>query len=282
VGNYQPALTSATNLAQGVGNSNVANNVSQFMTPYTQNVVDSLQTLGERNINQYLAPGATSAAVGSGQFGSKRGAEVLGQAMNQGMQNLTAAQNQALQTGYSQALTAAQDQQRNQLAASQQLGALAGQTQSQGLADVNALATMGGQQQTIEQNRELFPMQMATQNAALLRGYSVPTTVNSTYTGPIPGAYSASPLSQIAGVGSLLGALNQGSGTLGTGPSAMSNILGGASKLWDSASGLFSGGSFDATNPNNYTSVGSGPIDWSTGPAGNPSVPDWAWTDSYD
>jgi hypothetical protein len=70
-------------------------NPDEFMNPYTQNVVDAIGTLGQRNIQQYLAPGATAAAVGSGQFGSKRGAEVLGQALNSGMQNINAAQAQA-------------------------------------------------------------------------------------------------------------------------------------------------------------------------------------------
>jgi hypothetical protein len=208
VGNYQPSLQAATNLAQQAGNTNVAQSVNQFMNPYTQQVVGALGDVGRRNIEQYLAPGATSAAVGSGQFGSKRGAEVLGQAMNQGLQNLNLEQSKALQTGYGQSLQAAQNQVANQLAGSQQLQNLATSTQGLGLGDVNALSTMGGQQQTIAQNQQLFPLQTAAQQAALLRGYTMPTSVSSTYTGPIPGAYSSSPLSQIAGVGSLLGALN--------------------------------------------------------------------------
>ena len=206
VGNYQPALTAATNLANQAGNYDVAKAAGNYMNPYTKNVVDALNTIGQRNINQYLAPGATAAAVGSGQFGPKRGAEVLGQAINTGLQNLNAAQAQALQTGYTQALQAAQNEQANRLAASQQLGTLAGTTQNLGLADVNALDTLGAQQQQIAQNKQLFPLQTASQQAALLRGYTIPTSTSATYTGPIPGAYSASPLSQIAGIGSLMAA----------------------------------------------------------------------------
>jgi hypothetical protein len=241
VGNYQPSLQAATNLAQQAGNTNVAQSVGNFMNPYTQQVVGALGDVGRRNIEQYLAPGATSAAVGSGQFGSKRGAEVLGQAMNTGLQNLNLAQSQALQTGYSQALQAAQNQVANQLAGSQQLGNLATTTQGLGLGDVNALSTMGGQQQTIAQNQQLFPLQTAAQQAALLRGYTVPTSVASTYTGPIPGAYSASPLAQIAGVGSLLGALNTPSAG-GGGVTPAANIIGGlanaGSSLYNWLSGL--------------------------------------------
>lgn len=219
VGNYQPALTGAMNLANQVGTTDVSKTVGNFMNPYTQNVVDAIGTLGQRNINQYLAPMATASAVGSGQFGSKRGAEVLGQAINSGLQNINAAQAQALQTGYTQALQAAQQQAANELGASQQLGNLATSAQGLGLGDVNALATLGAQQQQIEQNQSLFPLQVASQQAGLLRGYTIPTSVNSTYTGPIPGAYSSSPLAQIAGVGSLMGAVSNTplGGAIGTG-----------------------------------------------------------------
>ena len=98
---------------------------------------------------------------------------------------------------------------------------------------------MGGQQQQIQQNQSLFPMQVANQQAALLRGYTIPTSTSSTYTGPIPGAYSASPLSQIAGVGSLLGALNT-AGPNGT--TAGGNLIGGIVNAGSSLAKLFGSG----------------------------------------
>jgi hypothetical protein len=214
-------------LANQAGSSNVADMAGQFMNPYTQNVVNSLGDVGMRNIQNVLAPNATAAAVGSGQFGSKRGAEALGQAINTGLSNLNAAQSQALQTGYTQALQASQNQVANQLAGSQQLGNLATQNQALGLGDVNALSTMGAQQQQIAQNESLFPMQTATQQAGILRGYTVPTAVQSSYTGPIPGAYAASPLQQIAGITSLLA---------GTSQTDLGKTVGaGIGKLFDSA-----------------------------------------------
>jgi len=143
-------------------------------------------------------------AVGTGQFGSKRGAEALGQAINTGLQNVNAAQSQALQTGYTQALQAAQSDQTNKLNAAQQMGALAQAKQGMNLSDINALATMGGQQQTIAQNEQMFPLQALNAASQTVRGFTMPTNVSSTYTGPIPGAYAASPLSQIAGLGALI------------------------------------------------------------------------------
>ena len=67
---------------------------------------------------------------------------------------------------------------------------------------------MGSQQQTINQNQQLFPLTAANLGAQALRGYNVPTTVANTYTGPIPGAYAASPLQQIAGLGSIIGGVS--------------------------------------------------------------------------
>jgi hypothetical protein len=218
VGNYQPNLNAATNLATTAGNTNIADTVSQFMNPYTQNVVNSIGNLGNANIAQNLAPQTTAGIVGSGQFGSQRGAGALGSVLANAALGVTNQQAQALQTGYSQALQAAQNQTANQLGASQQLGNLATSQQALGLGDVNAMATLGEQQRQINQGASTFPMDVATQQAGLLRGYSIPTGVQSTYTGPIPGAYSASPLQQIAGLGTLIAALNQSPTGGGTTP----------------------------------------------------------------
>lgn len=214
VGSYQPALSSAINMVSDAGTTTAPDVVANYMSPYTQQVVNQIGALGQRGIQQNLAPGATAGAVGSGQFGSKRGAEVLGQTIRDANQNILAAQGQALNTGYQNAINAAQQDLLRQLGAGQQLGALAQQTQTQNLADINALATLGTQQQQIKQNEELFPLQTLGLAAQNLRGYSIPTNVSSSYTGPIPGAYSASPLQQIAGLGAIIaGASNTPFGT---------------------------------------------------------------------
>jgi hypothetical protein len=208
----QGALSNIQNLASSdiakAATEGGQSRIEEFMNPYTRQVVDVIGELGKRNINQYLAPGAVGSAVGSGQFGSKRGAEILGQSINQGLQNIGALQSQALQSGYTQALQAAQAEQDKRLAQNLGYGNLSQVGQGMTLADLNALATMGSQQQTIAQNEKLFPLQTALMGAQGIRGYSVPTGVSSTYTGPIPGAYAASPLSQIAGLGSIIGGVS--------------------------------------------------------------------------
>jgi len=210
VGNYQPTLQSAINLAGSVGQSNLA---------------QAIGDVGQANIANYLAPQATAGLVGSGQFGSSRGARALGDTIANAELGITAQQAQAMQQDYA-----------NRLAAAQQLGSLAGQTQALGLGDVNALSTLGGQQQTIAQNEQLFPMQQLTNMSQLLRGYTIPTSVSASQTGPgQQGQFAMSPLQQIATIGTLAGALSQTSrdtidpitGKVIPGTSAGKNIISG-------------------------------------------------------
>jgi hypothetical protein len=202
VGNYMPTLNAATGLAQTAG-GDISGSIDNFYNKYNTDVINSMGNLGQANIAQNLAPQANAGVVGSGGFGSQRGTQALGEVLANAGLGLTAQQYAAKQAGYTQAQQAAQQQAAQQLGASQQLGSLAGSTQSLGMGDVNALATIGGQQQTIAQNQQNFPMQQLTNASQLLRGYTIPTSTASSYTGPIPGAYAASPLQQIAGLGAL-------------------------------------------------------------------------------
>jgi hypothetical protein len=127
------------------------------------------------------------------------------------------------------------------------------------MGDVNALATLGAQQQQIDQGQSLFPLQVASNAAGILRGYTVPTSVNSTYTGPIPGAYSASPLAQIAGIGSLMGAVSNtnlgksiGSGLSGINWGSLGNIFSGGGTT-DTGGSTDSGGILYPTDGDGYT-----------------------------
>lgn len=257
VGNYQPSLTAAGSsfnragatdisgaanpyLTAGTstsglsvaqpnltaGASSAANLVGGYMNPYTQNVVDQIRLANQQNIQQNLSPGITAGAVGGGQFGSQRGANALALGISNANIGALGQQATALQSGYTEALRAAQQQRANELTAAQTAGtlqnqaninrvtagqiagnlaaqqgqlyrdvgtgqaALASQTQQQGLADVNALATLGGQQQIIAQNKALMPLDVLGKQASLMSGAQLPTTTTRTM--------NASPLSTIA------------------------------------------------------------------------------------
>lgn len=218
-------------------NLDIACLAAQYMSPYKQTAVQTMSDIGQRNIRQNLSPAATAAAVGSGQFGSQRGAQVLGQIQSQAEQDLNAQIAQMLNTGFGQALCAAKAKQgtltslAQQTAAAQQAqnaanlqaaqtaggltaqqaqaltqaglgaGQLGQQASAVNLACINALATLGGQQQTIEQNKQLFPLTTLSSLAGLLQGYQIPTSTKTTL--------CMSPLSGIAAVGTGLGGLLQ-------------------------------------------------------------------------
>ena len=190
---------------------NPATAATGYMSPYTTGVVNQIGNLGQRNIMQNLAPQATAGAVGAGQFGSKRGAEVLGQTVQNANRDILGQQTTAMDKAYQTALDTAIKQ--NQINA--QMGSTAGNLASQGqqnltnlgaqqgqlastnqaleLGKINAMATLGEQERTIAQNKQLFPLQNLSTLSGILRGYNVPTSTKTTA--------EMSPLSALAGVG---------------------------------------------------------------------------------
>jgi hypothetical protein len=210
-------------------NLNLGCLAGQYMSPYLKNAVQNLSDIGQRNIRQNLSPMATAAAVGSGQFNSQRGAQVLGQVEAQANQDLNNQISQLINQGYGQALQAAQTKQgalsnlAQTTSTAQQaqneanlkaaatagcaagreasaaqlagtgLGTLAQQASGVNMACINALSTLGGQQQTIKQNEQLFPLTSLSSLASLLSGYNIPTSTKTTL--------CMSPLSGLAAVG---------------------------------------------------------------------------------
>lgn len=203
-------LSAATSYLTAAGGS-PAEAATGYMSPYVTGVVNQIGNVGQRNIMQNLAPQATAGAVGAGQFGSKRGAEVLGQTIQNANRDILGQQTSAMDKAYQSALDAAIKQnqieaqlgstagtlasqgQQNLTQAGQAQGQLASTNQALNLAQINALATLGEQQRTLAQNKELFPLSNLSTLSGMLRGYNVPTTTKTTA--------EMSPLSALAGVG---------------------------------------------------------------------------------
>lgn len=226
-GAFQPTLTSAgTTLGSAVDSTSPlsaatgyltaaqndpANAAMGYMSPYTNSVVNQIGNIGQRNIMQNLAPQATAGAVGSGQFGSTRGAQVLGQTIQNANRDILGQQTASMDKAYQNALdtaikqnqinaqmgqtagTLASQGQQNLTQAGQAQGQLASTNQALNLAQINALATLGEQQRTLAQNKQLFPLSNLSTLSSMLRGYNVPTTTKTTA--------EMSPLSALAGVG---------------------------------------------------------------------------------
>jgi hypothetical protein len=229
-GTSQSALTAAQPLINSATNLNLGSVAQDYMSPYLRSAVQNVSDIGQRNIMQNLSPMATAAAVGSGQYGSQRGAQVLGQVQNQAQNDLAnqiaqmenagytsalnaagvkqgalntlagttvtgqTAQNQANLTAGQTAANAASNEAQALNTAGTNLGALGTQESATNLANINALATLGGQQQTIGQNEQNYPLSKLTGLSDLLKGYTVPTNTSTTM--------NTSPLSALATIGS--------------------------------------------------------------------------------
>jgi hypothetical protein len=237
---YQPQLTAAGQTAATAAGGITPGAIQSLMNPYTQSVVDEMARLSNQNVQRNVLPGLKAAFGSTGGFGSKRFADVSGQTLADIQSGLTGKQSEALRAGYSDALTAALSEQQLRNAVAQTQGALAGKEQELGLAGARGLLDAGALQQAYDQARIEAPLKQATNAAALLRGYNIPTTVNQRYTGPMPGAYSSSPLQTIVGLGSLFA-------SSGSGKSAASGVA-------DFLSGLLSkgGGSSGSSSPYTY------------------------------
>lgn len=223
MGAAQPYLGAAAQTAPQV--------IQNYMNPYTDQVANRIGQLGLRTLNETLLPGISDKMVAAGQFGGTRQAELMGRALRDTMEGISAQQTSALQQGYGQGLTAAQtDLARqgtlanvagglagtdvtNQLAGAAQQSAQAQQLQNQTLAGANALQQTGALQQNLnQQNLDANQQNALAQqsylqnqiNAGLntLGGVSkaVPTTSTQAGIQPIgyPSAYPSSTAANIA------------------------------------------------------------------------------------
>lgn len=178
LGAAQPYLSTAAQTAP--------QNISQYMDPYTQQVVQNIGTTGIRTLTEQLLPQIQDQMVAAGQFGGTQQATLMGRAIRDAITGISQQQAQALQSGYTQAQTAAQaDLARqaqlastagglaagdisSQLAGAQQQAAQAQQLQTQTLAGAGALGNIGQQQQTLNQQ----VLDAAQQNALAQQQYN--------------------------------------------------------------------------------------------------------------
>ena len=180
-----------------------APNISQFLNPMNQFVIDEITRQANIQQNQISADAIKSGAFGGGREGVQR-AELGGRALE--------AVGQAQQQNYGQALTAAQNQQ--QLAAqtqgytAQQLASLGAQQQAMAGRDTTNLAQLGQTQRGIAQAQ--LDADRKTREQVIADPYAraefekgimtaLPTTSSTVVTAPR--APQPNPLSQALGTG---------------------------------------------------------------------------------
>jgi hypothetical protein len=251
-GAYKPTLAESGNVTGQAADVNIAGAANpylsaaygqdpsqlaaSYMSPYIQNAVQGMSNVGMQNIQNNLSPQATAAAVGSGQFGSQRGAQVLGQVQANAMNDLNSQIANMQNSGYGNAMQAATARQ----ALLNQLGSTAGNVSAAcasakntaganlanlgqimsntNIACAELLSKLGAECQTIKQNEQCYALSKMCKYATMLGKNQVPTTVKTTM--------CMSPLSTAGTIGSgILGFLCKAPGIIDSVCSAYNKII---------------------------------------------------------
>jgi hypothetical protein len=209
INRYQPAMDQSLQTLQGASQGVTGADISQFYDPYQQDVVDEMSRQSNLNTQRNLMPALKSAFAGTGGFGSQRYANATGQALSDVESNLLGQQSKFRSEGYKNAMDAALRDRGYDIQAGQGLYGL-GQAESQAAqSGLKMLGDIGTQELGYEQSKIEAPLTRAQNVAKILQGYQFPMTVNKTEES-IPGSFAPSPLQQIAGLGSLVGAVGKG------------------------------------------------------------------------
>jgi hypothetical protein len=201
-------MGAGTQLAGQAGATAAPDIVQNYMNPYVHNVVDEMGRLQQQNIQRNVMPALNAAGAGSGGFGSRRQAQATGQTLADMQANLMGQQQGALATGYQNAMQGAQTDLSRALQSGQALGSLGTQQNELAKSGLQSLSTLGAQQQALGQKMLDNPMTQAQNFAKLMQGYSIPMgQVQQTVAPGQQGQFTNSPLSQIAGLGTMLAAL---------------------------------------------------------------------------
>lgn len=196
-GQYTSQSTTPTGLSMaqpflGQAGQTSVSNIGAYMNPYTEQVVNRIGALGARTLQEQLIPGIQSQMIAAGQFGGTRQAELMGRALRDTMEGVSAQQAQALQQGYGQAagLSQADLERQAQLASTagslgfqqqgalarageqmgalgQQIGSLYGADTANQLAAARQLADLAQQRQTQELTGAGALQQIGAQQQAL-------------------------------------------------------------------------------------------------------------------
>jgi hypothetical protein len=236
-GSYVPGLTNAEATAGQAAQGINYNQIQNYMDPYRMNVVNEMARLGNQNFQRNIMPGLTGQFVGTGAIGGQRYANAMGQSAADFQSDLVGKQYGALSAAYKDAVNAAKAQSELQNQAAVTQGNLAKEEQDLGLTGAGALTKAGGELNKYQQSILDAPAINAKNASDLLRGYTLPTDQTVKFVGPDAGSYGTSDLSNILGVGSILGGFKEKS----TGSDFMNWLGQNAGSLGKDALGALSG-----------------------------------------
>ena len=234
LGDYGTTLGSAADTAGLAAAGITPEMIQSFMNPYTTGVTDEMARLQQQNLQRSLLPSLKGAFGSTGATGSQRMLGAMGQMGADVQSNLLGQQTKALESGYNAALKAAAEQAGLYRGAAETQRGIGVSELDTKLKELERLYNLGGEEQKLEQAEIMAPLAAAKSAADVYANLKVPSTVTEEASAPIPGAYSTSPLAQIAGLGSLFAS---GSG----GTSAVEGVLSNLPKFGTALGGLFSG-----------------------------------------
>lgn len=245
LGGYTGTLGDAAQTAELAAAGITPEMIQSFMNPYTTGftnaqgvrvpgVIDEMERLQQQNLQRNLLPSLKGAFGATGATGSQRMLGAMGQMGADVQANLLGQQTKALESGYNAALKAAAEQAGLYRSAAETQRGIGVSELDTKLRELERLYNLGGEEQKLEQAKIMAPLTAAKSAADVYSNLKVPSTVSEEAYAPIPGAYSTSPLAQIAGLGSLFA-----SGAGGT--SAVEGVLSNLPKFGTALGGLFSG-----------------------------------------
>lgn len=184
-------LNSAASTAGGASTLFDQNQFNQFMSPYTNGVVDRIAQLGQRNLSENLLPQVNQSFIGSGMPFGSRHADFTNRAVRDANESILGQQATALQQAQQQAMSDYQGalQRQGQVAGIQ--GAI-GTAQTQNDVQAGGFQQLMGaipqelQQQNLNtaygdfQNQQNYPAKQLDYINSILKGYSPYQSVTNT------------------------------------------------------------------------------------------------------
>jgi hypothetical protein len=197
-------LSAAQPYLQAASESTAAN-VQDFMNPYTQSVTDQIAKLGARNLSENLLPSVSDSFIRAGQFGGTRMGEFGSRALRDTQESVLAQQSQALQSGYGQALSAAQQEAARQAGLASTAGGLGSAQQQAIMAGGQALSSAEQQAAQQEMARAQALGSVGTQLGGLTQAQQQALMSAAQQTGQLTQAQQQ----QLASLGTQFGQLTQ-------------------------------------------------------------------------
>jgi hypothetical protein len=202
---YQTPMDLSLNTLEDAAEGVSAADISQFYNPYEQDVVSEMGRQSALNVQQGMMPALKAAFAGQGAFGSQRYANATGQALGDVQSDLYGNQAKLRSEGYKNAMDAALRDRGYDITAGQGLYGLGQAESSAATTGLKALGDLGTSELAYDQSKIEAPLTRAMNVAKILQGYQFPMDTAKTEE-QIPGSFAPSPLQQIAGLGTLIGA----------------------------------------------------------------------------